>query len=216
MAAVEARSFDHSLIEPALRELPAAARSSASSFIGLGIAQMALGVISLFYFLSADIVTMQRVGVVLLVGGAIQAASAFSARAWTPALVDVMLSVLYVVAAVFAMRMPFESATSVVVMLSAFYIFSGVVQAVTAFSTKPVRWGVLCATGIVTFVLGVTLISRWPESTLAFVGTIAAIDMLLGGIAMFATGRVVREITDRGPTNYPHLRTPPPSTHTLV
>lgn len=156
--------------------------------ISTGILLLALGIVALSYFLAATITTVYALAVLLMIGGVFQGVSAFSARKWTTALVDVLACVLYIIAGIVAFRQPLLAAGILTFVIAAVYMGQGVMRVVMSLAVRPLHWGWMLFNGLVTFALGAFVFSMWPASTLWLLGTLVGVDMLLSGWTMLLGG----------------------------
>jgi membrane protein HdeD len=68
-------------------------------------------------------------------------------------------------------------------------LVGGIVRIVAAFQPGT-RTGLLIVNGVVTLLLGVLVLGRWPVSALWFLGTVLGVQLVLDGLTLAISGRV--------------------------
>jgi uncharacterized membrane protein HdeD (DUF308 family) len=79
------------------------------------------------------------------------------------------------------------------VFLGSLLMVYGIVAAVTAFQMRPVDgWGWFLVDAIVTVLIGVLILSRWPTSSLWAIGTLVGVSVLMSGISRIMIASKIR------------------------
>ena len=129
-------------------------------------------------------------GVLLIIGGAGQLVFAFKAGA---GLVSILVGILSVVVGGYMLANPGAALGSLTLLLAAFFIASGVFEAVLAFQARPLKgWGWSLFSGIVSFVLGAMIWAQFPVSGVWAIGVLLGIKLLFGGWTLVMFGTVAR------------------------
>jgi uncharacterized membrane protein HdeD (DUF308 family) len=162
--------------------------------MAVGVLLIALGVFACYWFFAATLATVYTLGGILIVGGLFYGASAFSARKWSIALLDVLACALYVIAGIVAFRQPIATAGAVTLVLSALYIVQGISRIVGALTLKTPGWGWMLFNGIVTLLFGAVIFAQWPAGSLWLIGVLVGIDLMLAGWTMLFGGMAVNRL----------------------
>jgi len=97
--------------------------------------------------------------------------NAFLIKTWGRFLLWLVLGALYVFAGFVAFSNPLLTAVVLTLLLGAALVVSGIVRIVLAFSMKEGKpWGWALLSGVVTLLLGLIILARWPFSSLYVLG----------------------------------------------
>lgn len=169
-------------------------RSRARWCIVLGALLIAAGTFALVYSLAATFATMLLLGWLMLVAGGVQAAHAFSYRDWGGFIVDLLIGVLYFVGGLLIVRNPLPAAEALTLLIGMMLIFSGIFRALFAVAAPIAHRGWLIINGLVSLLLGVSVVIGWPWSGLWLIGTFVGIDLVFNGWTLIMLGFAVRRV----------------------
>ena len=211
MEDVTRRYFSGDPLADALSTGREAVRNASQWSMTVGVLQIIVGAIALYYALFATITTVYLIGTALILGGIFQGISAFSARKWSAALLDVLSCVLYLVAGFATFRQPIIAAAAITLVLASIFMFQGVLRIVGAFALRPQmrRWVFL--NGLVTFALGLIVFAEWPASATWLIGIMIGVDLVFSGITMVTGGAHLHRMTSEPKSAPPPLGTPAPA-----
>lgn len=113
-------------------------------FYFLGILLIVLGVAAIAFPFVTTIAAKVFLGWLFLIGGIVQIFHAFSTRAWSEFLLDLLIGVLYVVAGGWLAFFPLTGIVTLTLLLAVMFILEGVLQAGIAFRIRPTRDGYGC------------------------------------------------------------------------
>jgi len=150
-------------------------------FVALGVALVALGIIAAAASVTTTFASMLFLSGVLLAGGIIRIASAFTARQWAGSLLLVLSGALYVVAGVLTFRHPIAAALALTLLFAALLLGEGLFRMIAAIWHRFPNWGWVAASGAVSVLLGLMLWNAWPASGLWFIGLCIGIDLIVEG-----------------------------------
>jgi uncharacterized membrane protein HdeD (DUF308 family) len=119
---------------------------------------------------------------VLLAGGVIRIASAFSAREWAGSLLLVLSGALYIVAGVLTFRHPISAALALTLLFAGLFLGVGLFRVIAAIWYRFPNWGWVAVSGAVSVLLGLLLWNAWPASGLWFIGFCIGIDLIVEGV----------------------------------
>jgi uncharacterized membrane protein HdeD (DUF308 family) len=157
--------------------------------VALGIIYILAGLVALGSIVAATVASVYVVGIMMLIAGAAEVINAFQVKAWGKFLLWVLLGVLYIVAGFVTFENPLLAAALLTLMLGAALLVSGIMRIILAFSMKegaPWVWVVL--SGVITLLLGLLILARWPVSSLYILGLFLGIDLVFAGISWIGVG----------------------------
>ncbi len=152
-------------------------------FLTLGILLILLGCVAISTSVYTTLVTMEILGFVLIVAGLVQTFQAFMAREWKGLFLTLLLGILYVVAGIFCMAKPAITAVGLTLWIAAFFFIVGLFRMATSAYMRFHHWGWIFLNGLITFILGVLIISQWPISGFWVIGLFVGIDLVFAGWA---------------------------------
>jgi len=153
-------------------------------FYFLGILLIVLGIAAIAFPFVTTIAAKVFLGWLFLIGGIVQIFHAFSTRAWSEFLLDLLIGVLYVVAGGWLAFFPLTGIVTLTLLLAVMFILEGVVQAGIAFRIRPhAGWVWMLLSGIVAIAVGVLLIAKLPSSAAWAIGLLVGINLMMSGFA---------------------------------
>ncbi|MBX9944387.1 MAG: HdeD family acid-resistance protein [Reyranella sp.] len=163
--------------------------------VALGVVFLAAGVIALGSVVAATASAVIIVGVMMLMGGAMEIFAAFNVKDWGKFLFWLLLGALYVAAGVIAIMNPFAAATILTLMLGIALVIGGVLRLFLAFQMKQAgaSWGWVALSGVITLLLGGMIIAQWPASSFFVLGIFLGIDLIFIGSAWITMGLALRK-----------------------
>lgn len=163
-------------------------------FLALGLVLLTFGVIALGNLLVATVASVFYVGVMMLMGGALQLIHAFQVKGWGNAVFWVLSGLLYAVAGVIAFQNPDLTAAVLTLLMAISLVVAGVFRIFFGFRLKPAKgWGWIAAAGVVTALAGLVIAAGWPVNSLWVLGLFLAIDLIMQGWALIALSFAIRE-----------------------
>jgi uncharacterized membrane protein HdeD (DUF308 family) len=159
----------------------AALRRAWGWLLAWGLLLVAAGVAALAYPALATIVTVEVIGIILLVAAGGQFAGAFWARGWGGVVYAVLCGALYLFAGVVLLGRPALGAAGYTLFLSMLFFAGGVLRLVVAVARRFSGWGWTALSGVVGVVLALLIWQDFPESALWVIGTFVGIDLVFAG-----------------------------------
>ena len=157
--------------------------------VALGVVYLIAGFIALGSVAMATVVSVLVVGIMMIVSGVAEVISAFQIKSWGKFLLWALLGLLYIVAGFVTFQNPLLAAVLLTLILGASLVVSGIMRIFLAFSMKretPWIWVVL--SGVITLLLGVLILLRWPVSSLYILGLFLGIDLIMAGASWIGLG----------------------------
>lgn len=157
--------------------------------VALGVVYLIVGVIALGSVVLATAASVLLVGVMMVIAGVAEIFNAFQIKTWGKFLLWLVLGALYVFAGFVAFSNPLLTAVVLTLLLGAILIVSGIMRIVLAFSMKEgTPWGWALLSGVITLLLGLIILARWPFSSLYVLGIFLGIDLVIAGASWIAIG----------------------------
>jgi uncharacterized membrane protein HdeD (DUF308 family) len=161
--------------------------------VGIGIALIVFGLIALGSVVAATVASVWVVGVMMLISGAAEVANAFAMKSWGKFFLWALLGLLYGLAGVFTILNPVLAAGVLTLLLGAGLVASGILRVILAFNMREgTPWGWVVLSGIITLLLGLIILAKWPVSSLWVLGTFLGIDLIFAGVSWLVMGLALR------------------------
>jgi membrane protein HdeD len=155
----------------------------------LGGILVGTGVVVLGDVVVATVISVLFLGWTLVIGGAISiVTSLFRIRRggfW----VGMLGGVLALVAGVVFLRRPGATLLALSLAIGAVMLVSGITRLVAAVQHREARLALLLS-GVLSIVLGLFVLGRWPTSALWLVGTLLGIQLIVDGMVLILVGRL--------------------------
>ena len=171
-------------------------RAKSGWIIALGVIYLIAGIIALGSVMMATVVSVFIVGIMMLIAGIAEVIHAFQVKTWGRFLLWVLLGLLYIVAGFVTFENPLLAAALLTLILAFCLIVSGIMRIFLAFGMKegsPWIWIVL--SGVITLLLGVIILARWPVSSLYVLGIFLGVDLVFAGAGWIGLGFGLRKRT---------------------
>ena len=158
-----------------------------AGFSALGVIYLVVGMIALGSVVMATAASVLIVGVMMVIAGAAEIFNAFQIKTWGKFLIWLLLGALYVIAGFLTFQNPLLAAAVLTLMLGVALLISGIMRVILAFSMKQgMPWIWVLISGVVTLLLGLMILSRWPLSSLYVIGIFLGIDLVIAGASWIA------------------------------
>ncbi len=184
---------DYSGTHP-LAESMKSLHASSGWIVAFGVIAMIAGLIALGSVVMATASAVFIVGIMMLVAGFAEIVTAFSAKSWGRFFFWLVLGALYVFAGLVCLFNPFEAATILTLMLGIALIVSGLLRIFLATQMRHgTPWGWVVFSGILSFLLGLMIVSHWPYSSFYVLGIFLGVDLIMIGSTWLAMGLALRK-----------------------
>ena len=157
--------------------------------VALGVVYVIAGFIALGSVVMATVASVLVVGVMMIVAGVAEVINAFQIKSWGKFVLWALLGVLYIVAGFLTFDNPLLAAVLLTLLLGASLVVSGIMRIVLAFSMKrETPWVWVAVSGMITLLLGLLILMRWPVSSLYILGLFLGIDLIMAGAGWIGLG----------------------------
>jgi uncharacterized membrane protein HdeD (DUF308 family) len=161
--------------------------------VALGVLYVFSGLVALGSVTTATVASVYLVGIMMLIAGVGEIIGAFQMQSWGKFILWVILGALYVVAGFSMFENPLLTAAFLTLLIGASLVASGVMRIFLAFNMKAQSaWIWVLLSGVVTILLGLTIIAHWPISSLYTLGLFLGIDLVFAGSGWIGVGLGLR------------------------
>ena len=162
--------------------------------VALGVIYVIVGMIALGSVVAATAASVFVVGIMMIIAGAAEVVNASQIKTWGKFLFWVGLGVLYIVAGFVAFENPLLTAVVLTFLLGAALVASGIMRIILAFSMKEgTLWIWVALSGVVTLLVGLIILAKWPVSSLFVLGLFLGIDLVFAGASWIGIGLGLRK-----------------------
>jgi uncharacterized membrane protein HdeD (DUF308 family) len=170
-------------------------RAGSGWIIALGVVYVIAGFFALGSLMSATVASVLVVGVMMIIAGVAEVFNAFQIKSWGKFLVWALLGVLYIIAGFITFENPFFAAVLLTLLLGASLVASGIVRLFLAFSMKrETPWVWVALSAVVTLLLGLVILARWPVNSVYILGLFLGIDLIVAGASWIGLGVGLRRV----------------------
>jgi len=163
--------------------------------LGLGIVFIILGVVGLGMSFYLTIASIMFFGVFFMIGGIAQIFQSLQCKGWQCILPHALIGVVYLVAGLVIVNRPHIAAATFTMILAWALMFSGIFRMAQAVEMRAIRgWSWAFVSGLISMILGMMIIARWPTSGLWVIGLFIAIEMIVHGWTLTFTALAIKKI----------------------
>jgi uncharacterized membrane protein HdeD (DUF308 family) len=163
--------------------------------VALGVVYVIAGFIALGSVAMATVASVLVVGVMMIIAGVAEIFNAFQIKSWGKFLVWALLGLLYIVAGFVTFENPLFAAVLLTLVLGASLIASGIVRIFLAFNMKrEMPWVLVAFSGLITLLLGLLILARWPVNSVYILGLFLGIDLIMAGAGWIGLGLGLRRV----------------------
>jgi uncharacterized membrane protein HdeD (DUF308 family) len=172
-------------------------RKSSFWLLVLGALLIVVGLVAISSSFIATLATVLMVGILLMVGGAVEIVDAFLGRGWRGFWMHLLGGIMYLVLGFLFVQRPLAAAAFFTLMLAAAFFVGGLFRIVVALSERFYGWEWVLLNGVITLMLGIMIWREWPEAAFWVIGLFVGIDMLFAGWSLVITALTIRGIADQ-------------------
>jgi uncharacterized membrane protein HdeD (DUF308 family) len=155
----------------------------------LGGILLGTGVVVLGDVVAASVISVLFLGWTLVIGGVIGIVTSLFLIRRGGFWIGMLGGVLALVAGVVFVRRPDATLLALSLAIGAVMLVSGITRLVAAVQHREARLALLLS-GVLSIVLGLLILNRWPTSALWLVGTLLGIQLIVDGVVLILVGRV--------------------------
>jgi len=111
-------------------------------------------------------------------------------------ILKVIIGLLYLGAGLILLFNPVQGLTALTIILGGFLLFEGIFELILSFKLRSLspNWGWILAHGMLTLTLAVMIGTKWPSSSIWFIGLLIGISIISNGISRIMVSLVVRSL----------------------
>jgi uncharacterized membrane protein HdeD (DUF308 family) len=106
----------------------------------------------------------------------------------------VFMGIVYIAGGLMLIDNPLAGSVSLTLLLGILYIALGAFRTIYALTHRAPRWSLSLLNGIISFILGILILSNWPNSSLYIIGLFVGIDLLMCGWVYIMSALAARAI----------------------
>ena len=163
-------------------------------FVGLGALLIALGAVAIGASTLTTIATMVFLGWLMVLAGVAYFLHSVYCKEWGGFVIELLSGVLYAASGVMIIANPLISAEYLTLLIAMLLIFQGIFRAVVAVAVRFPNWIWLLLSGVVTFLLGLSIWHQWPLSGLWVIGLFVGVEMIFNGWSLVMLGLVAKNL----------------------
>jgi len=171
-------------------------RKSWTWFLVLGISLTILGVVCVGKAQTATTFSILVLGWILAISGVMWLVNAFRAFSWHGFFLFLLNAIIRGVTGYLLLRHPDAGAAGVTMLLASLLIVAGLFRAVGAGVIRFPRWGWMVFSGVVSVVLGISLLASWPSASTYFIGLVIGIDLIFDGASLIGFATAIHSLPD--------------------
>ena len=169
-------------------------RKSWGWFLVSGVVLMVLGAVCIVKAQTATTFSILVLGWVLAISGVVWLVNAFQAWTWGGFFVYLLNAIIRGVTGYLLIRHPDAGAEGVTMVLAMLFIVGGLFRIGGASAIKFPRWGWTVFAGVVSTVLGISLLISWPTASSYFVGIAVGTDLVFDGAALLGFAGAIHSL----------------------
>lgn len=152
--------------------------------IAVGVLLIAVGVLAIVAPFFAGVAVSIFLGWLILFGGLAHLVYAWSERGVGAVLWQVLIALVYFVAAYYLLARPISGVVTLTLILAFYIAMQGVIELVTWLQLRKqhgAAWFLI--NGLVSLIVAALIFAHWPSSSAWALGTLVGISVLMSGIA---------------------------------
>jgi uncharacterized membrane protein HdeD (DUF308 family) len=163
-----------------------------------GIALVILGIYAIGAATFTTSLTIVLLGFIIMLSGIVILLDGLSFwRKRNGFFFHLLMGVLYIGVGLMLIKSPLSGSMSITLLLGIFYLVLGLVRLYFSMSLRAPRWGWSFLNGLISALLGILILTSWPESSLYIIGLFVGIDLLFCGWTYIMASLVAKSIAAR-------------------
>ncbi len=165
-------------------------------FFLLGVLLLAIGVVAVSAVTLTTLLSVIFLGGLLLAGGVVMVVDAFFFwwGRWSGFFLAILSGLIYIILGSMLINNPLIASETITLLLGVFYLVAGLCRIAYISFTRIPNWGWGLLSGVLSLILGMLILSNWPQSGLFIIGLFVGIDLFFVGIAYIMTSLAARSL----------------------
>lgn len=168
-------------------------RQNWGTFVALGALFAILGVVGLVFVGLATLVTVLFIGWAFAIAGLAGVAHAIIRKGWSGFWLDLLCGLVTGLAGVFIIMHPLQGATFLTAVIGVVFLVGGIFRLGAGVAMKNPYAGWFVVHGAVSILLGLMILSEWPDTVAWVIGTLVSIDLLMDGFRLISFGFAIKQ-----------------------
>lgn len=162
--------------------------------IALSIGLILLGILSILLPTIASAFFTAVLGWIAIISGAVMIVQAFQSRPVRGFWLNLIVGIFYVIAGIYVQFNLIAAVAAFTLAFGVLFVVEGIFTIIMAFTNRAghrMSW-LVALNGIVTLILGIMILNRWPASSLWLIGLYVGISLLFSGVSLLAAALAAR------------------------
>ncbi len=180
-------------------------KKSTGAVIFLSIALIILGILAIIAPAIASAFFTAMIGWIALISGGVMIVQSFRSHPVRGFWLNLIVGILYAIAGIYILLNLGQALLALTLAFGILFVVEGIFTIIMAFTQRAGRsmsWLVVL-NGMVTMILGIMVLNRWPFSALWLIGLYVGISLLMSGISLLVAALAARKVIADAPTNIP-------------
>ena len=180
-------------------------KKSTGAVIFLSIALIILGILAIIAPAIASAFFTAMIGWITLISGGVMIVQSFRSHPVRGFWLNLIVCILYAIAGIYILLNLGKALLALTLAFGILFVVEGIFTIIMAFTQRAGRsmsWLVVL-NGMVTMILGIMVLNRWPFSALWLIGLYVGISLLMSGISLLVAALAARKVIADAPTNIP-------------
>lgn len=161
--------------------------------VALGVSLIVMGTILVGFPVIATLATVALLGVLILLGGALEVAGSFWCRNWSGFFVTLLSGILGVVIGVMLLHNPIQGGIALTILLSSFLFIGGIFKTVGSLTHRFGGWIWILVSGVIDIALALLIWHELPASGLTIIGLLVGISTIFRGVSWLMLGIALKQ-----------------------
>jgi uncharacterized membrane protein HdeD (DUF308 family) len=163
--------------------------------LAVGILSVILGTVGLGMTWMLTLASVVYFGVLLIVIGVAQLLQTFKSAGWKSTFLQILIGLLYLAAGIMVVSRPLLASLTLTWALGFALIVVGVMRIVVGMQHRGTSgWAGAVVAGIITLLLGLLILARWPSDALWVIGLFLAIELIVNGYTQILVALAARRV----------------------
>ncbi|RZM77874.1 HdeD family acid-resistance protein [Leptolyngbya iicbica] len=170
------------------------AKQATGWLIALSIVMILTGILAIALPGISSVTFTLILGWLLLFNGVVRIVNSFRSKPVRGFWLSLIVGILYAISGVIVLFNPIEAVLTLTWLFGFMLIFEGIVTIISAFVNKTGRslaW-LLVLDGVITLILGILVLSQWPQSAIWLIGLYIGISILMSGLSLLVIAMSTR------------------------
>ena len=161
--------------------------------IFMGVLTAALGLFLIAYPLATAAITTVLLGWVLIFAAIAEVVFALHTQTVGKFFLKILEAVLFGICGIALAFFPLTGVAALTVFVGVLFLIYGGVGLVTAFQLRPLQgWGWFLFDAIVTLLVGILILAKWPSSSVWALGTLIGVAVFIAGVSRIMIAAQIR------------------------